>query len=114
MSIIVRIARMKARSRIRDSLLLVIIAGAVFYAATFWAVAQGNNCEVGAHVIAQFAIRYGEVVVAEEEFLGDEHRKLLLLRNPGTGSWTILAIWAANGMACFVTSGTGSIAPVRT
>lgn len=114
MSIIVKIARMKARSRVRDSLLLVIIAGAVFYAATFWAVAQGNNCDVGAHVIAQLAIRYGERVVAEEEFIGDEARKLLLLRNPGTGSWTIIAIWAANGVACFVAAGNGSIAPVRT
>jgi len=114
MSVIVRLARMKAKSRTRGALLLLIIGAAMFVVLFRAVVAEEQlKCDRIERMVSFLALHYGEMVVAEDEFEGDEARKLILLRNPSSGTWTIIYAWA-NGVSCYVTSGQGSITPVRT
>jgi len=108
--IIVTMARMKARSRIRGALLLLLIAGVLLYSVSFRARSQAP-CGPTAEIFALLAQTFGEHVVAEAEYPGDEGRKQVLMRNPGTGSWSLLFRWT-NGVSCVVSAGHGSTLPV--
>ena len=111
MNLIVRLARMRARSRVRGLLLLLFIAGVLLWS-LFQAGAQERTpCAPTDDMITYLEKTHGEVTVADAEFEGDMGSKMVLTRNPATTGWTLLRVWT-NGTSCILQGGYGSIAPV--